>query len=154
MERIDPKMAARVWQRVQAAREDTSVVQELPDLKELIARLWVDGALCRQLSRTCRGRDRALLDGIGRQKQEGVARLKGILAMQTGVRTQIPAPPVPRGNREQLLRLCCDGTAHCSARLQQLTTDPRYGSDYSAMAEQVGWQHRQLLGLLGKENHR
>ena len=154
MKQIDPKMAERVWQRVRAAREDTSVIPELPDLKELIAQLWVDRVLCRQLSRTYRGRDRALLEGIGRQKQDSLARLKGILAMQTGVRTQIPAPPVPRGNREQLLRLCCDSTARYATRLQQLTVDPRYGSDYSAMAEQAGWQHRQLLGLLGKENHR
>lgn len=160
MERIDPQMAARVWQRVQAAaaENDTSgrttqrhlPEKVLPELKELIARLWVDAALCRQLMRMFRGSDRAALDSIARQKRAGVARLKGILAMQTDTRPVIPAPPVPRGTREQQLRHCCDGTAHCATQLQQLTADPRYGSDYAAMAEQVRRQHRQLLGLLGK----
>ena len=153
MEKIDRDMAARVWKRVQQAsgqRETKKVPPEPPQLQELIARAWVDEALCRRLMSHYSGSDRMLLGEISRQKQGCRARLKGICAMQTGAPPKIPAPPIPRGKPEELLRLCCDGTARCAAQLEQLAVMPDYGRECAEMARQTYLQHRRLLGLLGK----
>lgn len=153
MEKIDKAMAARVWKRVQEAsgqRPAKTAAPQPPQLQELIARAWVDAALCRQLMPHFSGSDRNDLMQIARQKQACIARLKGICAMQTGAQPQIPAPPVPRGKPAELLRLCCDGTALCAAQLEQLAATPDYGKEYGEMAQQAHLHHRRLLGLLGK----
>ena len=153
MEKIDKAMAARVWKRVQEAsgqRPAKTVTPQPPQLQELIARAWVDAALCRRLMSHFSGSDRTALMQIARQKQACTARLKGICAMQTGAQPQIPAPPVPRGKPAELLRLCCDGTAHLAAQLERLAALPDYGTECDQMARQAHAHHRQLLGLLGK----
>ena len=153
MEKIDKAMAARVWKRVQEAsgqRPAKTVTPQPPQLQELIARAWVDAALCRRLMPYFSGSDRTALLQIARQKQACTARLKGICAMQTGAQPQIPAPPVPRGKPAELLRLCCDGTAHLAAQLERLAALPDYGTECDQMARQAHAHQRQLLGLLGK----
>lgn len=153
MEKIDKAMAARVWKRVQepsGQRPAKTVTPQPPQLQELIARAWVDAALCRRLMPYFSGSDRTALLQIARQKQACTARLKGICAMQTGAQPQVPAPPVPRGKPAELLRLCCDGTAHLAAQLERLAALPDYGTECDQMARQAHAHQRQLLGLLGK----
>lgn len=152
MEKIDKDLAARVWNRVQRAsgrKEEKALPQEPPQLQALIARLWVDAAICRRLIPRFRGADRKALEQIAGQKQACTARLKGVCAMQTGSQPRIPAPPVPKGTPQELLRICCDGTAACASQLERLSAMPGYSGEYAQLARQAHSHHRQLLGLLG-----
>lgn len=151
MERIDPQMAARVWQRVQAAgkKAEKQPPAEVPSHEELIARLWVDGRLCQRLASSSGGRCRTALLQIAREKQACVNRLKGICRLQTGTSPAVHTPPVPTGTAAHRLSVCCDGTALSASILDKLGADPQYGQEYVHMASLCRQHHRQLLTLLG-----
>ena len=146
METIDPKKAARVWQRVQA---ESPAPHPEQGLLELIAQEWTDATTYLQLSRRFQGKDSATLRKMFEEEQSHSACLKGIYTLITGRRPAVQVPPVTINDVENILRRCYGREMQCLARYEQKATDPEYGQVYARLADQEREHCRLVLELLG-----
>lgn len=156
MEKIDPVVAARVWQRVTAAPKD---IPPLPmytppaasALGELIALSDQAAAVYLQLYRRFTGRDAALLKDIAAKKQQQTACLKGLRAI-SGSGDLIPQlQPPGRETPKTLLQRCYGWETKLLQFCQARTEDPSQGHIYSHLARQQKEMCVQLLALLGRQ---
>ena len=146
METIDKAKAARVWQRVQG---DTA---ENPTrgLQGLIAEEWADAAIYLSLSRRVQGNAANILRKIGQEEQSHMACLKGIYALQSTGKPDIPPPPpLDKAPVSVILRRCYGREMRCLAQYESRATDPQYGQIYARMAQQEREHCRLILELLG-----
>ena len=139
MERIDPQVAKRVWQRVQG---DEMSVRSL-----LAAERRCHGAY-RQLKRMLPGKSRSL-----QQLEEScglrIRCLLGIDNLLTGVRTsELPLKP-RQETAEGLLRHCYQQSASLAADYQRRGEHPEYGGVFTELAGQMRQQCMKLLEILG-----
>ena len=135
MERIDPKMAARVWNRVQAPPK-TGL--EANQLLPLIREEWLDALILKHLGQSA---DRPL---------ENAACLKGIYRILTG---SLPKMAVPQWKQEKppaLLRQSFDRRLQLMEQYGNLQTDPRFGPVFSRLAALSQAQACAILAALGK----
>lgn len=146
METIDPKKAARVWQRVQA---ESAAPHPEQGLLELIAQEWTDATTYLHLSRRFQGKDSAALRKMFEEEQSHTACLKGIYTLITGKRPTVQVLPPPQGDPENILRRCYGREMQCLARYEQKASDPEYGQVYARLAEQEREHCRLVLELLG-----
>ena len=139
MERIDPQMAKRVWQRVQG---DEMSVRPL-----LAAERRCYGAY-RQLRRMLPGKSRALQQ-MEESCQHRIRCLLGIDNLLTGASTpELPLKPrqeTPQG----LLRHCYQQSASLAADYQRRGEHPEYGPVFLELAGQMRQQCIKLLEILG-----
>ena len=146
MEKYDPQMAGRVWQRVQQRPP------EQPDaapLLSLINQIWENAAACMTLAKVSQGREASVYRKIFEQEQAVAKTLRGIYILQTGT---VPAQPVVKSANEITagrLRRCCTSTMTASRILEQRCTDPEFGPVYQLLAkrEQENWLL--LLEIIG-----
>ena len=104
MEKYDPQLANRVWQRVQHR------APEQPDtapLLALITQAWENAAACMTLAKVSQGREASIFRKIFEQEQATARALRGIYILQTGT---VPAQPAMKNANEitaARLRRCC-----------------------------------------------
>ena len=135
MERIDPKMAARVWNRVQAPPKnglDANVL--LP----LIREEWLDALILKHLGQNT---DRPL---------ENAACLKGMYRFLTGSLPKIVSPQWKQEKPPALLRQSFDRRLQLMEQYGTLQTDPRFGPVFSRLAALSQAQACKILEALGK----
>ena len=101
MNGYDPKLAARVWQRVQKAPE---TAPDTAQLMGLIAQEWTDAATYLSLSRRTHGRISAQLHHLYEEEQAHIACLKGIYTLVTGTRPATRSVPPSNEPVELVLR--------------------------------------------------
>ena len=146
METIDKAKATRVWQRVQGE----VAANPTHGLQGLIAEEWADAAIYLSLSRRVQGNAAAILRKIGQEEQSHMACLKGIYALQSSGKPDIPAPPpVDKAPVSVILRRCYGREMRCLAQYESRSNDPEYGQVYARMAQQEREHCRQILELLG-----
>jgi len=146
MEQVDPKLAQRVWQRVQGGSGD--VTQELLSLAALAQS---QGMAYMQLSRRFVGKTAALLAQLGQRKRSAVACLRGICRMLTGQAPVLPAmrPGVSEHTPAALCR-CCTRERELFDRLSAHRSHPEYGQILGLLADQTLADHQNALNLLGE----
>ena len=146
MESVDPKLAQRVWQRVQGSGGDPS-----QEILALAALAQTQGMAYMQLSRRFVGKTAAMLLQLGQRKRSTSACLRGICRMVTG---HAPAmPPVRPGISEHTpaaLCRCCTWERELFDRLGALGQNPEYGHLFASLADQTLADHQSVLGLLGE----
>ena len=146
METIDPKLAARVWQRVHPGENTEGREQGLP---ALIAQEWTDAGIYLQLSRRLQGRESAILRKMHEQEQAHLACLKGVYTLITGTHPSVRAVPLPHEDIETTLRRCYGREMQCLAHYEQRANDPEFGQVFARLAAQERTHCHLLLELLG-----
>ena len=135
MDKIDPKMAARVWDRVQAPAKaglDTNAL--LP----LIREEWLDALVCKQLGENAE------------RPQEIAACLKGIYRILTGGLPKMRAPQVNPEKPPVLLRQSFHRRMQLFAQYEKLQSDPRFGPVFGRLAVLSQVQACKILEQLGQ----
>ena len=146
MEKIDPQLQSRVWQRVRGEEPK----QNLPDtLKALAAAKWQQAAAYLMLSRQLQGREKALVRRMFEEEQAQAACLKGAYTMLTGepltARTPPPVPEAP----EITLRKCCGRELRALAQYESAAEHGEYGPVLARLAQQEREHCRMILEVLG-----
>ena len=135
MERIDPKMAARVWNRVQAPPK-TGLDANL--LLPLIREEWLDTLVLKHLGQNT---DRP---------QDNAACLKGMYRILTGSLPKMAAPQWKQEKPPALLRQSFDRRMQLLQQYGSLQTDPRFGPVFGHLAAVSLVQACKILEALGK----
>ena len=146
MNGYDPKMAARVWQRVQKA-PDTA--PDAAQLMSLIAQEWTDAATYLALSRRTQGRPSALLHRLYEEEQAHMACLKGIYTLLTGSRPTTHSVQPTNEPIGLVLRRCYGREMQCLAQYEARSADPEYGPIFARLAAQEREHCRLVLEILG-----
>lgn len=135
MDRIDPKTAARVWERVQAPpKQSLDANRLLP----LIREEWLDLLICKHL-------------GLSTERiQENTACLKGICRILTGSLPRITQPQWKQEKAPILLRQSFDRRMGLLAQYEALQADLRFGPIFSRLAAVSLVQGCKILENLGK----
>ena len=146
MEKYDPQMAGRVWQRVQQRPP------EQPDTAPLLAlinQVWENAAACMTLAKVSQGREAAVFRKIFEQEQATARTLRGIYILQTGT---VPAQPAVKNANEitaARLRRCCTHAMTTAQALEQRCADPEYGPVYQMLAQRQLENWLLLLEIIG-----
>lgn len=154
MESVDPKLAQRVWQRVQGTGGSIGVGAGLDASQEVLALAALEqsqSAAYMQLSRRFVGKTAALLLQLGQRKRSRSACMRGIYRMLTG---QVPANPTVRPGISEhtpaALCRCCTQERALFDRYQANRSHPEYGSVFASLADQTQLDHQSVLSLLGE----
>lgn len=142
MDPVDPKLQARVWQRVKGEQPSAGA-----GLSELYMEQSAIAAVYRQLARQNGAREAML--ALHRRAQEHCACLRGICAMSGG---HAPAARTATPVREPLsraLRSCYAREIRCLRLYEGRAADPEYGPVFAALAAGKREDCRTLLTLLG-----
>lgn len=146
MNKIDPKTARQVWQRVQGQTEPAQDVQELA---ELIRQLQEDGACCLQLARQMPEKHRILLKQMANREQSQATCLKGMYHLLTGQKPALsPSRQAPE-IAEIALRRYYGRKLRCLNHYEKRTADPQFGQVFARLAQQTRELCQELLVLLG-----
>ncbi len=146
METIDPKVAARVWQRVHPEEGAAPREQGLP---ALIAQEWTDAGIYLQLSRRLQGKESAMLRKMHEQEQAHLACLKGVYTLITGSHPTVRSVPLPHEDTETTLRRCYGREMQCLALYEQRSNDPEFGQVFARLATQERTHCHMILEILG-----
>ena len=135
MDRIDPKTAARVWERVHVLPTpglDTN------RLLPLIREEWLDILICKHL-------------GLSTERsQENIACLKGIYRILTGSLPRMTQPQWKQEKPPLLLRQSFDRRMGLFAQYEALQADLRFGPVFGRLAAVSQAQACKVLEILGK----
>lgn len=135
MDRIDPKTAARVWDRVQAPpKAGLSGNTLLP----LIREEWLDSLILKHLGQP---NDRSV---------ENTVCLKGIYRVLTGGLPQMAPPQWKQETAAVLLRQSFERRMKLFFQYEKLQTDPRFGPVFGRLAAVSQAQACKVLEILGK----
>ena len=135
MDKIDPKMAARVWDRVQAPAKsgiDTNAL--LP----LIREEWTEALVLKHLGQS---NDRPI---------ENTACLKGIYRILAGGPPKMSTPQWKQEKTQVLLRQRYERRMWLFAQYETLQTDSRFGPVFGRLAAVSQVQACRILELLGR----
>ena len=134
MDRIDPKMAARVWDRVQTPAKSGL---EANTLLPLIREEWLEALVLKHLGQS---NDRAA---------ENFACLKGIYRVLTGGLPSMSAPQWKQEKPQALLRQRFERRMWLFAQYEKLQANSRFGPVFGRLAAVSQVQACKLLELLG-----
>lgn len=149
MASYDPKMAARVWQRVQSSEGS---VQEGPDLSEMISQELAAAATYLHLSRRLSGSDSTILRRIQAEELSHADCLKGICDLTNGACPAVRKPTVSQEPALTILRRCYHHELQSAEQYERLAADPQYGRVYASLAVQERAHSRLVLEILGRFN--
>lgn len=135
MDKIDPKMAARVWDRVQSPPKQGL---DANSLLPLIREEWLDALVLKHLGQSA---DRP---------QENTACLKGIYRILTGGPPKMSAPQWKQERPPALLRQSFHRRMQLFAEYEKLQTDPRFGPVFGRLAVLSQVQACKILELFGQ----
>lgn len=155
MDKYDPAMAARVWQRVRQGERSTEPVQQpqLPadSLPELISGAWQTAAIYLQLSRRMKGRDAQRVRMLFEQEQEHAACLRGIYTVMTGKKPVVRTAPPGQERTEAALRRCFEREKRAIEAYESRSADRDWGPVFARLAQQEREHCRLILEILGRE---
>lgn len=135
MDKIDPKVAARVWDRVQAPPK---LGLEANMLLPLIREEWLDGLILKHL-----GQNTDL-------PQQNTACLRGIYLLLTGSAPRIATPQWKQEKPPVLLRQSFQRRMGLFAEYEKLQRDLRFGPVFGRLALTSQAQACKILEALGK----
>lgn len=135
MDKIDPKMAARVWDRVQAPPKNGL---EANALLPMIREEWLDALVLKHLGQSTE------------RVQENAACLKGIYRILTGGLPQMSAPQWKQEKPAVLLRQSFTRRMQLFFQYEKLQHDPRFGPVFGRLAAVSQVQACKVLEILGK----
>jgi len=144
MTKIDPKLAQRVWQRVQGEAS----VQEAPQFQTLIYREQELASACRRLA-TALPRKAMFLEKIADAARARAVCLRGMGYLAQGDRAKTAVPAKKTESVESVLRSCCLKCANAITEYDRRGDDPQYGCIFSQMAQEHRAHYRLFLELLG-----
>ena len=147
MNTIDQQKAARVWQRVQNARQEPVRPEE--NLKELIMNEWTAAATYAQLARLLPQAQGQVLQRLSREEHGHGACLRGIYVLKTGEKCPVHTPNLGKENPEVTLRRCYGLEMHSLKEYEAKCDDPEYGHVYARLADQEREHCMALLGVIG-----
>lgn len=158
MEKFDPDVAKRVWQRVTAPAECSPTPPlppaytppQAPDLGMLLARITRLAAIYRQLAGRLTGQSRVLLQKLAAAKQNQLAYFKGLCALSGGCKAP-RLPPMDKTAPRLLLEQCYGWESQLLEFFDERASDRRLGHIYSHLAQQQRGSCLQLLILLGRQ---
>lgn len=146
MEKYDPQLAGRVWQRVQ--QRDPQQPDTAP-LLALINQAWENAAACMTLAKVSQGREAAVFRKIFEQEQATARTLRGIYILQTGT---VPSQPTVKSANEitaARLRRCCASAMTAARAFEQRSADPEFGPVYQLLAQRQRENWLLLLEIIG-----
>ena len=147
MQNYDPKVAARVWERVQ---QPAPAAEDAATLLMLITETLQDVALYQRLARKLPSHAQALRQ-MAMQLQKNADCLKGIYQLRTGDRAKVsPAPPKDRPVSPMLQKCYAQGMGRI-ARYESRIADPQHGPIYRQLAEEEQSRCQRLLEILGTQ---
>ena len=156
LEKIDPKKAAAVWQRVHNSTPPSPSVPPSPSAPPLPAMIHdelVNGTAYRHLSRQLSGASAGMLQQLSRQAFSRAACLKGMYRMLSGTPATVALPTYTPQDPHTTLRRCYGREMQCLARYEAHSADPEYGRVFAQLAAQGQSHCGQLLEILGNLKH-
>ena len=147
MNTYDPQKAARVWQRVQAARPEP--IQPEENLKELIMNEWIAAATYAHLAKQMSQSEAAVLQRLSREEHGHGACLRGIYNLKTGEKCPVPTPKPANESHEVTLRRCYGLEMRSLKEYESKSADPEYGHVYARLADQEREHCMALLAVIG-----
>lgn len=147
MEKIDPALAQRVWQRVQRT-EPAFTGPDAAALTMMTAEALTDADACQKLARTMGGKGGALLR-LARQDRAQAECLKGICRLLTGKTPQIHLPPQKPAPAAATLQRCYTNHLRRLREFERCCADPELGPAFEKLAAEEQDHCRLLLELIG-----
>ena len=140
--KIDPKLQAQVWQRVQGEQARPSDQQ--------MALLEAETAAQLQALMAYYPGKRQILQKMLTQCQDHLACLRGVEYLRRGLGQEMPAVKPRLKDEAAVVRKCYVNCLNLANLYEQNRSDPEYGVVYGEMARVKGQQCMQLLMLLGQ----
>jgi hypothetical protein len=140
--KIDPKLQAQVWQRVQGEQPRPSDQQ--------MALLEAETAAQLQALMAYYPGKRQILQKMLTQCQDHLACLRGVEYLRRGLGQEMPAVKPRLKDEAAVVRKCYVNCLNLANLYEQNRSDPEYGVVYGEMARVKGQQCMQLLMLLGQ----
>ena len=147
MEKYDPEMEKRVWQRVRGEAKPTP--GQHTSVRALLLAELEQGAMLLQLSRQLQGGGKDTARRIYEENQIQGSILRGICFCMTGTRPLLKTAPVSSLNPENALQKCYALSLRAVREYENRTTDPEYGVAFAALAKVERAHCAVLLELLG-----
>lgn len=144
MIKMDPKLAQRVWQRVQGEAD----LREAPQFLTLIYREQALENDCRRLAAAL-PRKAAPLKKIADAASARAVCLRGMGYLDQGSRIKTSLPAKKTEPTESVLRRCCGQCANAIAEYDRRSDEMQYGCVFSQMAQEHRAHYRYFLELLG-----
>ena len=141
--KIDPKMQALVWQRVQGE-------QPRPGDQQMALLEAETAAQIQALMAYYPGK-RQLLQQMLTQCQDHLTCLRGVEYLRRGLGQEMPAVKPRLKDEAAVVRKCYVNCLNLANLYEQNRSDPEYGVVYGEMARVKGQQCMQLLMLLGQK---
>ena len=149
MKNYDPKMAARVWDRVQQTGHPGAPATDAAAILNLIEEEWLDAVTYQRLSRKLPPPQAAAARQLSQQELAHADCLKGIYALITGRKPIVPTPAFKEESSEITLRKCYGREMRCLAQYESRQEDPQYGHIFRRLARQEQEHCHKILELLG-----
>jgi hypothetical protein len=140
--KIDPKLQAQVWQRVQGE-------QPRPGDQQMALLEAETAAQIQALMAYYPGK-RQILQKMLTQCQDHLACLRGVEYLRRGLGQEMPAVKPRLKDEAAVVRKCYVNCLNLANLYEQNRSDPEYGLVYGEMARVKGQQCMQLLMLLGQ----
>lgn len=144
MDKIDPKVAAAVWQRVQGETE-------IPKRRHLQGLMLQENTAFSAYQRLARQlpEHSPVLTRMAEQTRQDMACLRGIAFLQEQpINTLLPVKPVLEP-AALTLRKCYGSALSMAAAYDDLSADREYGCAYEELAQRKREHSCKILGLLG-----
>ena len=149
----DTQKTARVWERVQAEKQETAKPQQGDHLPSLIMEQLQLSAIYLQLARQLPGKDGAVFVRLARETRAQAACLKGILALMIGQVPEITAAPVPYSTMEAMLRRCYGKELRLLKEYESRLSDAEYGPVFDRLVNRGRehcWVVSELIGRIAR----
>jgi len=147
VEKYDPEMAKRVWQRVQG--EAAPVTAAAPSVQALAAAELEQAGIFLQLSQQLQGREKALLRRLYEEDKSHGAMLQGIQLLTAGKCPPIRTTPARQTSPEVALRKCYGAALRAMKEYENRMADPEYGAAFAELARQERVHCGLILEVLG-----
>ena len=149
MEKFDPEMAKRVWQRVQGETEPVTDPIPTASVQALAAAELEQAGRFLQLSGQLRTGEKALLRRLYEEEKGHAALLRGIQTMTAGKCPAMRSAPAKQTAPEVTLRKCYGAALRAAKEYENRASDPEYGPAFAALARQERSHCALILEILG-----
>jgi hypothetical protein len=151
MMEIDSRKEARVWQRLQAEKQEGKNQSHGENLQALVMEQLQLSAVYSHLARVCPGRDGAVFMRLAREAKIQALCLKGILKLITGQNPSVAATPPQSSLSEAMLRRCYGQELRLLREYESRCTDTEYGPVFDRMAGRNREHCAALMELIGNQ---
>lgn len=147
MEKYDPEMAKRVWQRVKGEVQPPEVPG--PSVQSLAAAELEQAGRLLQLSGQLQGRWSMQLRRLYEAEKKHADILRGIGVLTAGKCPPVRLPQAKQSAPEIVLRKCYGAALRAMKEYENRIADPEYGPAFAELARQEQSHCAALLEILG-----